>query len=482
MNLPAALSTNRNFFLKAALLFCWVPFIVLGYYAQPFLDDYWNGSVARDLGFVQAWAYQFNNWSGRFFTNALLVGLNPLGYSWLGGIKLVGPVSTLLKLGMLLWAGRVLSAGRLSRANVAWLAGGLLLFYYTVLPDKYGSIYSFTYWAVYQVPCLLMLAVPLAVIEYHRRANAPGRWVYLAVAAIGSVCTAASNEMSFLLLGWVLAVCAAVSLYRRQWTNAYVWIFLGLLLAASGFVSIVLAPGNHSRMQAEFSANTSYAPAVLLPRVAKALKYLLTDTGTLVIFAIPLLLRTLGKKLIAVRPAGLHLPFSLGVLVIIAGLILGALPYNIVGYPALERPVNVLYWWLLISWLVVCWASLPATDEQRGLPRAVVLFTSLAVACIVVPTVGRAWLELLVDAPAYQRQYDARYQTLRHVAAQAPQQQKIATLAPIEGVTPRYILIRDEVGTQSSYDVQTKASATNNIRIANWFGLDSVRMVSTLPY
>ena len=32
---------------------------MLGWYAQPFLDDYWSGFVARELGFVQACDYQF---------------------------------------------------------------------------------------------------------------------------------------------------------------------------------------------------------------------------------------------------------------------------------------------------------------------------------------------------------------------------------------------------------------------------------------
>lgn len=473
MNVLSVISVKRKLLYKVALIFCWVPFVTLGRYGQPFLDDYWNGSLGRDLGFINACVYQFNNWSGRFFTNALLIGLNPLSYGWLAGIKLVGPISSLLKFGGLFWAVRLLSARRLSVSNAAWIAASLLLFYYAVIPDKYASIYSFTYWVVYQVPCLLMLVVPLAVIEYQRRQNGPVRLVYLTMAALGSICTAASNEISFLLLGWVLTVCAVISIYRRQWANAHTWIFLGILLGITGFVSIILAPGNHSRMQAEFYTSTSYSPIVLLPRIVKAFKYIITDTGTLVIFAVPLLFHTLGKKLITVRPAGLHLPFGVGLLLVFTGLILGALPYNIVGYPELERPVNVLYWWLLISWIMVCWASLPIADNRSSLPRSVIMFTALAVTCVLVPSISRAWLELIIDAPTYQHQYDERYRVFKKAVERS---QKTVTVNPIERVTPRYILIRDEVGLNSLYDVQINSSDISNIRVAHWFGLDSVKM------
>lgn len=473
MNISSILRARCNLLYKVALIFCWIPFLGLSRYGQPFLDDYWNGSLGRDLGFINAFVYQFDHWSGRFFTNALLIGLNPLSYGWLAGIKLVGPIGTLLKFGGLFWAVRLLSAKRLSKGNAAWVAAGLLLFYYAVLPDKYGSIYSFTYWVVYQIPCLLMLLVPLAVIEYQRRQNEPRRLIYLVMAALGSICTAASNEMSFLLLGWVLAVCAVLSIYRRQWTNAYTWVLLGVLLGATGFISIVLAPGNHSRMQSEFNTSTSYSPIVLLPRIAKSFKYLITDTRTLVIFAVPLLFHTLGRKLIAIRPAGLHLPFSVGLLLVVIALVLGALPYNIVGYPELERPVNVLYWWLLISWIVVCWASLPIAVDQRIIPRSVIIFTMLAVACVLTPSVSRAWQELVIDAPEYQRQYDERYKMFKQATERS---QKTVTVNPIEHVTPRYILIRDEVGSKSLYDIRINPSDISNARVAHWFGLDSVKM------
>ena len=473
MSVVSLLRAKRNFLWKAALLFSWFPFLALSYYAQPFLDDYWNGAMGRDLGFVQASVFQFNNWSGRFFTNALLIALNPLSYGWLGGIKLVGVLSTLLKFGSLLWAARVLSARHLSRSAAAWLAAGILLFYYAALPDKYGSIYSFTYWGVYQAPCLLLLLVPLAVLKYHQLAGQPNRWLYLAAAAVGSICAAASNEMTLVLLGWVFLVGAGLSLYRRQWANASLWIGLGVLLGLSGIVSVVLAPGNHSRMQQEFVAQVSFAPGVLLPRIAKAFKYILTDASTLVIVVVPLLFYSLGQRLLAVRPAGLQLPFALGVVVVFAGLILGALPYNIVGYPALERPVNVLDWWLLLSWLVVCWASVPVAAAPARLPRAVVLLAALAVACVLAPSIGRAWLELLVDARPYQRQYTERYARLRQAAQQG---QKEVVLDPIKHVTPRYILIRNEVGTENDYDVQRNAANMNNVRMAKWFGVDSIKL------
>ena len=348
--------------------------------------------------------------------------------------------------------------------HAAWVASSLVLLHICLIPDLYSATYYFTDLAVYQLPALLLLVVPVAIERAHRAATAAGRWAAGLVTGVATVAVAGSNEMTIGLLGWTLAVGLAASIYQKKRISIRIWLFLlGLLLAGS--LLSLRAPGNFSRLAVNAVPVSGLLP--LLGRLTKALKLLLLSPELHAILLTPLVLAPLGIRLLAYRPAGLRLPLLMSCCLLLSGLVVGCLPYMLVWEPPVPtRAINVLLWWLLFGWLTACWAALPAAATSFLLNlRSLRWVAGVVLVVVVTLTSVRAWQELLFSAPTYASQWAARYQLFRQ-AAQQPGAK--VTVAPMMHVRPRYVMIR-------GYDLQPYYSFLLNREAAEWFGLDSVR-------
>ncbi|MVN76219.1 hypothetical protein GO988_07770 [Hymenobacter sp. HMF4947] len=444
------------------------PFIGLSYYNQPYSDDFVLASLVRKQGFWGANREFFLTWSGRFFTNACYTGLNPLNYGWLPGMALPVLVGLLLKVGIVTWALHSLAAKTLPASTAGWLAGGLVLLHTVLVPDLYSAVYYFTDLVVYQLPALLLVLVPVAVARAHRAPTAGGKRLALAAAGAGTVAVAGSNELTIALLGWLLLAGFGLSCYQKKGSSARIWLVLGVVLLLGASFAL-RAPGNFSRLGVEAKPTVGVGLVQVVARLAKAVKLILLAPELHAMLLVPLLLAPLGVRLLPARPTGLRMPLVVSAGFLLLGLVVGCLPYMVVWEaPVPTRAVNVLMWWLLLGWVVACWAALPATTTASAAFRfgGMRLVASLVLAAVVVATSVRAWQELLLDAPAYARQWEARYQLFQR-AAQLPGPKEL-TIAPMLNVTPRYVMIR-------GYDIQPSYHFYTNVETAAWFGLDSVR-------
>lgn len=446
---------------KLAIVLFWLPFIALCYFNQPYLDDYWTGRMGRDDGIWHTQSYLFFTWTGRFASTFTCVALNPMSYNWLNGVKLTALINISLKTGVLWVAIRSLTNRYLSGRDALWLATGVALIYVCLVPDKYATLYSFTDFAVYQIPAALLLVVPVAIERVHRSASSASRRCWALVAAFTTIAASASNEMTLALLGWVLTVGFTISIHRRQIKSSFIWGSLLLLLLLSGGIAVA-APGNYERMKT-YGSHPIPNLTELAHRMAVSIKYIFTEPSTLLTLCFPILLAPLGVRLFPARPPGLHFPLVIGAFLVFVGTFLGALPYSILLAP-LERPVNVLEWWLLLSWLAACWASLP-TDAPVAVPKSIQQMVALALLIAICINGSRAWQELLISGQSYGQQWQDRYTTLvlaKHHGI------RVVEMKPIIGIQPRHTLIR-------GYDNQPNFNNIRNVNIAKWYGLDSVR-------
>ncbi|GGF27964.1 DUF6056 family protein [Hymenobacter cavernae] len=367
------------------------------------------------------------------------------------------------KLGIL-WLGlRRLTTNQLAGATAGWLAVGLTLLYLAIVPDVYSAVYYFTDVAVYQLPALLLVVVPLAVDQAQRAPAASSRRRWLLVAGIGTLAAAGSTELNIVLLGWLILVGFAVSLYRRQAISARIWFGLGVLLLVVGLVGLS-APGNYVRMRVDSAPATSLPQA--FRRLVKAVRLVFPSFSLNSVLLLPLLLAPLGVRLLPGRPRGLAFPLLLSTAFLLIGVVLGCLPYAFIWEATIPtRAVNVLLWWLLLGWPVACWAALPMTAPAVPLGHSARLLIALYLTATIALVSWRAWLEWTLEAPQYAQQWQARY-TLFRRAAQQPKTK--LTIAPMVNITPRHILIH-------GYDIRPYYHFYINWQTAGWFGLDSVR-------
>lgn len=458
----------RTHWYKVVIVGCWLPFIALCYYNQPYLDDYWTGRMGRDNGIWATQGFLFFNWTGRFASTFSCVAFNPLSYVWPTGVKLTALMNIGVKIGLLWMALRSLTHAHLTRKEAFWLASGLALTYVCLVPDKYATLYSFTDWAVYQLPAASLVVVPMAIHRIHRATAPASRRKWQAAAVVATVAAAAGNEMNLILTGWVLLVGLSVSVVRRQRESVWIWGSLLTVLLLAGSIA-VLAPGNYERLKS-YASPPNLSPVFIAQRLLLSLKYIFTDASTLLTFALPLLLAPLGVRLLPGRPAGFRLPLGMGALLVVAGTVLGALPYSILPQP-FERPLNVLEWWMLLAWMAACWASLPES-RPPVLPAAIRHLVAVGLALAVGINTTRAWAELLVNGPSYQQQWQARYTAL---AAARAQGKKSVDMLPITNIQPYHTLIR-------GYDNQPDFKNIRNVNLAKWYGLDSVRTTPRLMH
>lgn len=445
-----------------------LPFLALCLYNQPYLDDFSVSSDALTYGVWGAQRYLFQHWSGRYFTNLLIFVANPLSYRWLEGVQLAAAVSQLLRILVLYVAIRSLTKKSLRHAEAALLAAGLALLYIALVPYKFSALYYLTEILVYHVPAWLLVLVPLTVERLHHTSRKSTRLMWSITAVVGTLAAAGSNELTLILLGIVLSAGASLSAYRRQWFSFRIWTGLGVVLLVSGTFS-VLAPGNMVRQQIDGGLVPAPSVQEAIRRMILLLRCLFVEPAMLVIPMLTLLLVPIANRALLARPHGLQMPLLLGVAVLIAGVLLGTVPYALMWerVPLLPRATNILIWWWLLGWILIAWASLPAPATAIPLASSAIRLLLGLVVCItiLVPS-SRAYLDLRYEAPEFARQWQHRFTQLRQ-ASWAPHQTLL--LAPLPPLQNRQLLLPpDEVAPVSSYGVNT--------RLATWFGIDSVRV------
>jgi hypothetical protein len=457
-----------------------LPFLLLCFYNQPYLDDYGLANLARRQGLWQAQYWLYHQLNGRFVSSFFLTALNPLTYGWPSGTRLASlavDVATLLAL----WVsfGSLLGAASSHRQR-AVLTGVVFLVFIGIIPDIYSALYWYASQTTHHLASLLLLLIPVSVSRAQRvGGRRAARWGWLGAAAAGTCLVGGSGELATVLLGWLLAVAGGLSSWRRQRRAAGLWGGLLLLLVTTALFDI-MAPSNLHRLHPATAdaggimagLGQFWQPAWLVG----AIKLLLWQPGTLLILVVPVLFYPLAARAVAVRPAGMRLPLLASGAILLMGVFLGAFLMQLEIYtPAIvPRCANVLLWWLLLGWLAACWAALPPVVPPLTAPiRAARRISILLLSVLIMVPVSRAWRELLVEAPAWNQQCQVRYAFLRQAARQPRSKVEVP---PIRHVTPRFVLLR------SWYDLSNSYPAIYNRELAQYFGVDSVRVNPTINH
>ena len=297
------------------------------------------------------------------------------------------------------------------------------------------------------------------------------------VAAIGS------SELGLLVclvslagLGWWLRQ------YRpgagRPWL---VWAGLALFFA----VLTLAAPGNWHRAALTDAYPQAHRWLLLLPR---------TGLAELRLVARPVVLASaLSLVIVALRigarwrPLPAAAPRRFEVLVVLAGY--ASLNTVVVAFmktfwvdPLLGRVSNLLIFVLLVSttavalWVGTWWR--PARRQGRVGAGAWLLAGGLA-GLFGAGQAARAWQELLLVAPTYDQQMQARYALLRQARAQG---QLTANVPPLRlPLVPGVLVPLAVSGRQIDFSVEIKPAYADNLDLAHYFGLRAVRRQPATP-
>ena len=223
-------------------------FLYAATFTRPFADDYCYTNYVRRIGYGPAIIDFYNNWSGRFFSNLLLLGFSEQRFAPLVQILLWVAASALGFYGFF---------RSQSGARRFWLSlgSGFVVAFSTLAltPDILKS----TYWivssvAVFPVLILLPLIGYILINSYDKQHKYFPNWVIGLGAFILTVASSTTHEVAspgILLLsatGLFIALITPVRQDRPRFFRLLIWITTAAVI---GILIVILAPGNYNRQQ-----------------------------------------------------------------------------------------------------------------------------------------------------------------------------------------------------------------------------------------
>jgi len=217
-------------------------------------DDFCYALVRESKGYFQSVIWFYNHWSGRFFSNFLLMGFNDK--PWIVSMQLLGISAACF---IILWK---LMEGSTSQRLSTALAGAVWAPFtiFIITPDLYKSVY----WIVSSVavlPVLILTPLHMALLWRFRHPPAGGLLWAAPLATLLSFAIAATHEAA--VLGWLalqMVGLAAAWLFARNNRPLLVLLSCSALAAAAGLAVELLSPGIDARAAAQ-----DYPPAGSLP-------------------------------------------------------------------------------------------------------------------------------------------------------------------------------------------------------------------------
>jgi len=206
-----------------------------------YADDFCYALQLAEMGFWRSSLWFYMNWSGRFFSNFLVMGFSP--YHQAQFFFLVAIVIT-----SSLCLSAVLAGSGLTK-KLAALAGALLLTLtvMTVTPDVYKSLY----WngsAMVVLPLLVLIPIYLYLLASVHLGQSEENWLVRLIVFLLGIAITTTHEVA--AVGWVtMHVMALVWLMLCKSKNARFQkiLLIGLIAALVGLAVLYFSPGAANR-------------------------------------------------------------------------------------------------------------------------------------------------------------------------------------------------------------------------------------------
>jgi hypothetical protein len=179
---------------RLALVVALLPFLGLCFYNQPYWDDLVFAASAHKIGIWSTQHEHFYRTGGRFASLFLSVAANPLTYNWWHGVKITAFLFCIATAASIYFGLRSLSNNKLRQSDAIWMTALLLLIYIASIPDIHSSLYWFSGQVLHQLPLLLLIIVPVAVVKAHQGADRR-RYCWLGLAGVGTFIIGGSSEL-----------------------------------------------------------------------------------------------------------------------------------------------------------------------------------------------------------------------------------------------------------------------------------------------
>ncbi|WP_299754554.1 DUF6056 family protein [uncultured Pontibacter sp.] len=335
------------FFLSLLGICCLLPFLLLSNYAYPQADDYYYAIRDGQFNFWSTQADFYLNWSGRFFSTAILQ-LNPLITKSFEDYKFYSLGIILAFAGSLTFLIYQVLRPHLSRAACFGLTSLLLALYLLQLPSTAESLFWLTGFLGYTLPNLLFFWVLFFLYKLVYTSQQKIKIAYATAAALTGGLIVGANEMALLyLMATLLFILISSWINQSANRNYFLAVFAFCLLVS---LAVVLAPGNFSRMASHPQAKQPVWSVVYAGILSVVTFY---RFGGLLLLASLVYVFAFGEKIKAALGQSGLFKVSLPLLLLyVVGTVY--LMNFLFVWATGERPTprlqNVIYFFLLLAW------------------------------------------------------------------------------------------------------------------------------------
>lgn len=395
-------------------IFSLLPLIIISFYNHPSSDDFCFHCKSRDFGFWNAQWDWYNQWSGRYFSSAILSIRLLVSGSFIV-YKLI-PITLLFSMGLAIYYLSKAVFSKFSNRDSFILAILCLTMYLIQMPSITQGFFWLSAAVTYQLANVLTVMFGFCLIKLLEG----NQMRYLIASIVLSFAIIGSNEVSMIYINYLVGVVLIFRFVQHRTLNYSV---LVLLLCSILFSLIVInAPGNMIRKEF-YSGKYNLADAFI--DTVKALKNYLSNWLPLIIALILIYYHYLGKRIGAFTSNLFRINPLLLFLIVFAFPFIGffAVAWQLGSLPP-WRTINVIYFHFMFGLIFLSFGMLYYfNDRNRAFKifsrwiRYLVIIT-LFISLIRENNIRAAYLDLFSgSAYKYDSEMKKRYELIGNSAS-----------------------------------------------------------------
>lgn len=326
-----------------------LPFAVLFFFNHPSADDWGLSENTKIRGFLDTQQHYYKNWTGKYFSNALL-SYNPLYFNSLFGYKMLTLFLMILFIYVLYALISELTGKALNFKEKFLMTLSIMFLYLYAMPSLSQSFYWLTASVVYQFGILMIMLFLLiyAKITNPQDTSSVGLLTFLCVLLL--IAIAGCSEMAMVTGVLMISLIVISKLITERKINGRLILF-AITTSLSSYV-LLSAPGNSVR-GSQYPDSHKLMPS-LITTFSTLTDYLiswifLTPLIFITILIIPVLYKLIKNS--EKKPVSIFVnPLYTSVVLLGVLFVLFFTPVWSLGRSPFNRTVNIIYFVFLIGW------------------------------------------------------------------------------------------------------------------------------------
>ncbi len=228
--------------IKIFLLFLFLfPFIIISFFNQPSIDDFWSSNTIHNFGRLGAVKHFYESVSGRYFSNFLMSIFNTLSNRqvWIFKIFPVVIIFAFTFSTYFFYSGLLQSF--LSKSLIIFLALAYTALHIVNMRSLFEGLYWMSSTICYQLSVIIFLIALGSIIRYIQKPSL----LYGFIAIVCCLLLPGTTEIISPVFMFILIILF-FSLYKKQKSRRF--IAACILIVLCGILVVFLSGGNHARI------------------------------------------------------------------------------------------------------------------------------------------------------------------------------------------------------------------------------------------